>query len=389
MSRALICALAIGGFAASAQAADLGGMKDPIPDNLSWHGVTLYGTLDMGAAYQNHGAPQSGALATGIEYNIAGSKNNGKTVATLAPSGLSQSFVGLKVEENIGGGWVAIGKIETGFVPTSGELADGCASLVRANGKDQNHTIANGDSSRCGQGLNGPAYAGVSNSTYGTLTIGRQNSLALDTISAYDPQGLSYAFSLIGYSGFTAGGGDTEDARWDNSLKYVYQYGPMHAAVMYTNGGQDTPIQNGAYSVNVGGKIHGLSVDAVYAKTNGAVSAGSLPVGASNVGLPGLSGTISDNEMWSLQGKYTFELGGGGYKDEGVGSKLTVYAGYENVTFSNPEDQVNVQLNDAWRLCPFFYQQPRFCYRQDAAGLVDRREIRNGSLELHWRLLSL
>ncbi len=40
-------------------------------------------------------------------------------------------------------------------------------------------------------------------------------------------------------------------------------------------------------------------------------------------------------------GKYTFELGGGGYKDEGPGSKLTLYAGYENITFSNPDDKVS------------------------------------------------
>ena len=62
-----------------------------------------------------------------------------------------------------------------------------------------------GDSSRCGQAINGPAYAGVSNSTYGTLTVGRQNSLELDSIAVYDPAGLAYAFSLIGYSGFNAG----------------------------------------------------------------------------------------------------------------------------------------------------------------------------------------
>ena len=51
-------------------------MKDPLPDNLSWHGVTLYGTIDVGAAYQNHGAPLSGAVGTGLEYNITGSSDN-------------------------------------------------------------------------------------------------------------------------------------------------------------------------------------------------------------------------------------------------------------------------------------------------------------------------
>ena len=54
MRKLLICALALGGFAASAQAADLSvdSMKDPLPDTLTYKGVTIYGTIDVGYAYQ-------------------------------------------------------------------------------------------------------------------------------------------------------------------------------------------------------------------------------------------------------------------------------------------------------------------------------------------------
>ncbi len=45
-----------------------------------------------------------------------------------------------------------------------------------------------------------------------------------------------------------------------------------------------------------------------------------------------LLGIISDNEAWAIMGKYTFDLGGGGFKDEGPGAKLTIYGGYENMT---------------------------------------------------------
>ena len=83
-----------------------------------------------------------------------------KQLPAIAPNGMSVSNVGLKIEENIGGGWVAIGKLETGFVPTSGELADGCASMMRANGRDRRNQAAWGNSSRCGQAINGPAYQG-------------------------------------------------------------------------------------------------------------------------------------------------------------------------------------------------------------------------------------
>ena len=49
--------------------------------------------------------------------------------------------------------------------------------------------------------------------TYGTLTFGRQNSLELDGVNAYDPMGGSYAFSPIGWRD-GVGVGDTEDARF-------------------------------------------------------------------------------------------------------------------------------------------------------------------------------
>src|SRR5262249_48972769 len=156
-----------------------------------------------------------------------------------------QSFVGVKVEESLGYGWTALGKVESGFNPLSGSLADACASLARNNGRPLDQTNSAGDGSRCGQIFNGPAYVGLSNSAYGTLTIGRQNSLDLDLMGNYDPMGLSYAFSLIGWSGGAgAGVGSTETARWDNSVKYLYQYGPVHAGAMYANGGDDTAIQN-------------------------------------------------------------------------------------------------------------------------------------------------
>ena len=49
----------------------------------------------------------------------------------------------------------------------------------------------------------------------------------------YDPAGGSYAFSYIGYNGTMAGGGDTEDSRWDYALKYRLTYGPVHFGAMY------------------------------------------------------------------------------------------------------------------------------------------------------------
>ena len=259
---------------ASAHAADLGntGLKDPIPDNMSWQGVTIYGTVDVGYAYQTHGVPLNGAFYPGLEYNLSGSKNANKTISSLAENGLEQSKIGVKVEEAIGYGWLAVGKLETAFNPLSGELGDECLSMIQNNGRPYQDQTANSDGSRCGQAFNGPAYGGVSNPLYGTLTLGRQQSLELDSIAAYDPMGLAPAFALMGYSGGPAAGfGSTETARWDNSVKYVFAYGPAHAAAMYTNGGDGTAIFNGAYGFNAGAIWKGFAIDAVYTQTKGAV----------------------------------------------------------------------------------------------------------------------
>ena len=277
----------------------------------------------------------------------------------------------MKIEEAVGLGFVALGKIETGFNPLSGEIADACASMIRNNGKPLADATSSGDGSRCGQALNGQVYAGLSNPIYGTLTIGRQNSLDLDVMSAYDPMGMSYSMSLIGWSGGAGPGvGMTETARWDNSLKYVYQYGPVHVGGMFADGAEDSSLHGNSYAGNLGMTYKGFSVDAVYTKeVDGVYAAGpysytgtsatlsssncipgsSAPAvaGTSNAGCNTLSVTGANSEAWTIAGKYTFEFGGsfkdGGYKDDlGAGSKLTLFGGYQHVDLSNPTDPLSL-----------------------------------------------
>ncbi len=310
-------------------------MKDPLPDQLTWAGVTIYGTVDVGYAYQTHGVGASGALATGLEDNIYGSKNAKGSQSTLSNNGLSQSTIGVKIEEGIGMGWTAIGKVETGFNPLWGELSDGCASLVRNTGLNQvQQTTSQGDASRCGQAFNGEVYAGVSNAGYGTLTVGRQNALALNQAVSYDPMAGSYAFSIIGYTGtFSGGDGVTEDARWDDSIKYVYQYGPAHVAAMYSDGGQATGMFGGGYAADIGVTWRGFSVDASYTKEHGAVAS------LAGTGLQSLSANVSDNTEWMISGKYVWDLGGG-WKDEGPSAKVTFYGGWAHTEDENPSGGV-------------------------------------------------
>ncbi len=336
MRKLLICAAALSGFAVQASAADLSDLasaKDPLPDTLSFHGVTIYGTVDVGYAYQTHGLPESGAFYPGLDYDLQ--KISGGSVSTLTNNALEQSKIGVKIEEQIGLGFMAIGKLETNFDPVSGELADACASVLRAGnygsaGKNGN-IAAYADGSRCGQAFAGQAYGGLSNPLYGTLTIGRQSSLVNDGVGTYDPVHGSYAFSLIGFSGGAAGGiGSTETARWDNALKYVFTYGPAHVAAMYSSGGQDTPIFGDAVGGNIGLTYKGFALDGYYTQENGAAGVG-IDKTANQ-----LDGTITNNEAYAVMGKYTFEFGDG-FKDEGPSSKLTLFAGYVHTEMSNPD----------------------------------------------------
>jgi len=342
--KSVLCALALCGAVASAQAADLSvdSLKDPLPDQLSYKGVTLYGTIDVGGFYATHAMPNSGANYANNQ-TIFSDKYGSKNLFSLGNNALSQSTIGIKVEEGIGYGFAAIARIETGFNPLSGEIADACASVVRASGQLPGNMEYNGDGSRCGQAFNGEAYAGLSNSSYGTVKVGRNNSLQTDAVLAYDPLAGSYAFSGLGVTASDYMGG-TELARWDNSIKYAYQYGPVHLGLMYANGGADTDIQDHAGSANIGATWRGLSVDGTYTKMYGAtaITADNLTQISSNA----VPVTVTNNEVWSVLGKYSFDapalFGAGGYKDCGfkddcAPAKFTLSGGFFHVALTNPD----------------------------------------------------
>ena len=240
------------------------------------------------------------------------------------------------MNEPIAPGWSLVGELSFGFDPYTLTPANGPRSFLENNGVPLANQTGNGDSSRAGQFYNGTGYAGISTATFGTLTFGRQNSLTLDGIIAYDPMGASYAFSPIGYSGIAAGGGDTEDARSTTALKYRLDLGMFRAAAFYQIGGYN--LNNGAqgaYNLSAGGTFPlgpygALAFDAIYANDKGAVSSAPLSA-AQNLAYPGtIAATISDDTSWQLLAKYSFK-------------QVKVFAGYEDIIFRNP---VNPQLTN-------------------------------------------
>ena len=309
----LAAALALGGLSLSASAAD--------DSSLTWNGITLYGVVDVAVSHEQHGAPISQDWAQSELFLI--SKASNKSITTITNGGLSQSRLGVRGKESVNDDLDFIFNAEMGFNPVSGKLSDGPASLVNNNGVALANQKSGSDSSRAGQLFNGVAYVGFSSKPLGTLTAGRNSTYLLDTIGKYDPMNSSYAFSLIGYSGIAGGGGDTENARLDDSLKYFYKHDIFHAGALYQFGKSDSSPGE-AWQGNIGFDYQGFSVDGVYAEKKDAISLASLSA-AQVVTLPhdSLAATISDNTAYLLTASYT----GGPFKVSG---------GYEHIKFENP-----------------------------------------------------
>jgi predicted porin len=306
---------------------------------LTYKGITLYGTVDLGLQYQTHGAPINDYFPAGSADIVQ--KNSDHSITGITPNNLSQSKIGLQGVEPIAGDWTAVFKLETFFNPQSGEISDALKSLVQNNGRSvaSGTQTTNLDSSVAGQPFQ-QAFAGVSSKSFGTFTFGRQNTLLADGVAKYDPNFASQAFSLIGLSGTTAGAGDTQDRRLDGSLKYVATYAEIvHAGAMFkpTEG---SGIANSAYEVSIGAEYAGASIDAYYVKVHDAISV--APLSSAQVALlPGLgysvsnslAATISDNTSFSIMGLYNLGV-------------VRLFAGYEHISYANPETPLAAGFDD-------------------------------------------
>ena len=350
---ACACALLAVGGAAQAQTMSATAPAAPADDSLTWHGITLYGIIDMDFQYENHGAPFSNYFITGGSEIVQ--KNSNNAVSGFTSSGMSQSRVGLQGNEPLHvGDWAAVFKLETYFNPASGQITDALKSVAQNNGRALNQQSTNIDSSIGGEPFE-QAFVGMSSPTWGTFTFGRQNSTLADLIAKYDPQQTSYAFSLIGLSGTPAGGGDTQDRRLDSSIKYdAHFFDIVHLGLIYKT--QNSSAQSYAtagsgeafsgFEVAIGAQYAGASIDAFYTKMRDAVSINTLST-AQLATLPAaglspnnsLSGTISDNASYGAMASYALapmlpEL------------PVTVYAGFQHIVYMSPSIPLKVGFDD-------------------------------------------
>jgi predicted porin len=354
---------------------------------LTWHGITVYGAYDVGAGWVSHGLPENG-------YNYEGeslvNRNGYQHRFVVAPNNLQQTGLGIRGKVEFAPGWSVVFNASTGINPQSGLLANASKTDIINNGLPRaSYSIAI-DGARAGQPFNDEYYGGVSSKLFGTLTFGRQRSLGTDAMLLYDPAGGSYAFSYIGYNGTMAGGGDTEDSRWDNAVKYRIAYGPVHFAAMYKfadgsagcyaaaaasgdlwTAATCTPeaAHNNAYGFDLGGDLAGhhgkFSADAVFQHYNQAISVLNPLLGPQSPATPHLGftqsltdsidttpinggdglgpnlistddtvyGIVTDNNAIMVAVKYTWD-------------PVKFFAGYEYIWQNNPRNPLGVGAAD-------------------------------------------
>jgi predicted porin len=340
------------------------------PDTLTWHGITLYGTYDIGIGWVSHGLPPS-------PYNYEGSSLVNRNAAgsrfLVEPNNLSQTGLGVRGKVEFEPDWYVVFNASTGINPNSGQLANASLTDIKDNGLPRGSYSEAIDGARAGQPFNDEYYAGVSSKFYGALTFGRQRALGTDTMLLYDPVAGGYAFSYIGYNGTMAGGGDTEDTRWDDAVKYRIAYGPAHFGAMYKfvdgSGGcysataawtaaTCTPEQphNNAYGFDLGGEVHKFSSDIVYQHYNQAISVLNPLLGPASptqsyqsttdsINTNPIAGTnfistdntvygiVTDNNAVMATAKYAWD-------------PFKFYAGYEYIWQNNPKNPLGVGASD-------------------------------------------
>src|SRR5258706_6884202 len=148
-------------------------------DSLTWHGITLYGVVDIGLQYDTHSAPFT-PYRPAASGNIVRSNSRGSATG-LTPSNMGQSRVGLQGIEPLNDDWSAVFQVETYFNPQSGEIADSLKTLTVNNGRTLATQTVGVDGSSAGQAFQ-TTYVGLKSARFGTITFGRQMTLLFEGI---------------------------------------------------------------------------------------------------------------------------------------------------------------------------------------------------------------
>jgi len=171
--------------------------------------VTVYGLIDLSVNYTTN------QDAAGHSVWSLGDSNAGTGAGDGGQGAMSGSRFGFKGEEDLGGGNKALFKMESGF------------------------TANNGQSDQQGQLFGRQEYVGLSNKDMGQLTFGRQYGIMTDLAFDFDPLGVGN-YVAHEWEVFLFG------VRFDNTIWYRNQVGPVQVNVQYSVGGVAGSTSEGA-----------------------------------------------------------------------------------------------------------------------------------------------
>ncbi|WP_429498774.1 porin [Robbsia andropogonis] len=198
--------------------------------------VTLYGALDAGLVYTNN-------ASNGAKW-AEGSSN------------LSNSYWGLRGSEDLGGGLHALFTLENGF------------------------NLNSGTSTESGTEFNRQAYVGLKSDQYGTFTLGRQYSSAVDFLGPLSASGQGYGNNLAAHPF------NNDDLNAISSIKNAVKYrsanyNGLEFGGMYGFSNASGFSNNRAYSAGVSYNNGPISASASYLQQNngGKTSGGATTLG--------------------------------------------------------------------------------------------------------------
>lgn len=203
----LMCAVALGGLAGAAHAQS---------------SVTLYGLIDAGISYVNHAQNASGGSSSLVKFDDGINGGN---------------RWGLKGAEDLGGGYKAIFTLENGFGLADGSISQGGALFGRQ------------------------AFVGISKSSVGAFTMGRQYPFSHDYLNRYSTGGLTagdaYAYHIDTLDLLTS-------VRINNSVKFdsVRMYGfKVGAMYGFSNAAGEFDGSNGDDGKGGSSRTYSFGVD--------------------------------------------------------------------------------------------------------------------------------
>jgi GBP family porin len=281
--------------------------------------VELYGIIDISVARVENSLSTDGNFPNTVSPVSATKTSIGNSVTGLVNGGIQGSRWGIRGTEDLGSGLSAFYTLESGFNAQDGALGNSAASLA-ANSKA---TTVSSNGSINGQLFNRQAFVGLADSKLGSIAFGRTYNPIYEVVTNYDPVLQSQSFSPLGASGTIGGGGGvSEDARVDNSIKYKNKIGPVNVGLQYKFGGVAGNTSAGSgYALNLGYEDGPFGIQGVYESFTDALK-GSTSSVAGDVNVQNLN-----SDAYFLAAKYQF-------------GQATVRGGYESYKLKAPSDPV-------------------------------------------------